>query len=68
MSLPRSLREAAADLIGNIDIYNSEIETVDPGQREKARLTEALVNLLRAIVDGGSKIYAGLLDVLQDQP
>jgi len=68
MSLPRQLREEAANLIGNIDIYNSEIETVDPGQRENARLTEALLNLLRAIIDGGTKIYAGLSDVLQDQP
>ena len=68
MSLPRSLREEAANLIGNIDIYNSEIETVDPGQREKARLTDALVNLLRNIIDGGNRIYGGLTDVLQDQP
>jgi hypothetical protein len=68
MSLPRSLRDQAAALIGDIDIYNSEIETVDPAQGEKARLTEALVNLLRAIMDSGNKIYAGLEEVLQDQP
>ena len=68
MSLPRSLREEAADLIGNIDIYNSEIETVDPCQRGQARLTETLVDQLRTIIDGGNKIYAGLLEVLRDQP
>jgi Putative DNA-binding domain len=68
MSLPRSLREEAANLIGNIDIYNSEIETVDPGQHDRARLTDALINLLRNIADGGSKIHGGLLEVLQDQP
>jgi hypothetical protein len=68
MSLPRSLREAAAELIGNIDLYNSEIETVDNGAGDMARLNEPLVNLLRNIRDGGTKIYAGLTDVLQQQP
>jgi hypothetical protein len=68
MSLPRSLREAAAELIANIDIYNSEIETVDLGQREFARLTENLLTLLREIRDSGTKIYAGLSDVLEQQP
>jgi hypothetical protein len=68
MSLPQPLREAAASLIGDIDIYNSEIETVDPGQHERARLTEPLYALLRSIIDGGTQIYGGLSEVLKDQP
>jgi hypothetical protein len=68
MSLPRSLREAAANLISDIDIYNSEIETVDPGQRENARLTDALANLLTNIHVAGAKIHAGLSEVLTEQP
>jgi hypothetical protein len=68
MSLPRSLREAAANLISDIDIYNSEIETVDPGQRENARLTDALANLLTNIHVAGAKIHAGLSGVLTEQP
>jgi hypothetical protein len=68
MSLPRSLREEAADLISSVDVYNSDIETVDPGQREQARLTERLIKLLRAIIETGTNICDGLRHVLEEQP
>jgi hypothetical protein len=68
MSLPRGLRARAAGLIHAIDAYNSIIETVDPGEREKARLTDRLRALLREMIDNGEEIRNGLLDILKDQP
>lgn len=46
MALPRPLRRKARALIGTIDEYNSLVETADPGQRDKARLTKPLRDLL----------------------
>jgi hypothetical protein len=68
MSLPRTLRTKAAELIGAVDKYNSIIETVDQGQRENARLNEPLRAILRQIIDNGTQIQAGLDEVLKDQP
>jgi hypothetical protein len=68
MSLPRPLRATAAELVKAIDEYNSIIETVDPGQHEKARLTNPLRERLKTVVGSGNEICAGLLEVLKDQP
>jgi hypothetical protein len=68
MGLPRDLRGKAAQLINDIDEYNSIIETADPGQREETRLTDRLRQLLSKIIGNGNEICGGLLSVLQDQP
>jgi Schlafen, AlbA_2 len=68
MSLPLDLRAKAAELIGDIDEYNSEIETVDWGQKDQARLTDKLRGLLTSIIENGNEICDGLADVLKDQP
>jgi hypothetical protein len=68
MALPQELRQKAGRLINDVDRYNSVIETVDPGQREEARLTEPLRALLRDIIGNGEQICGGLLRVLQDEP
>lgn len=68
MALPRALRQRAAKLINDVDRYNSIIETVDPGQREEARLTEPLRALLGEIIANGDEICSGLLKVLEDEP
>jgi hypothetical protein len=68
MALPQELRQKAARLINDVDRYNSIIETVDPGQREEARLTDPLRQLLRDIIGNGDKICGGLLKVLEDEP
>lgn len=68
MSLPQPLRAKAAQLVQTLDEYNSIIETVDPGQGEKARLNNLLREHLKTVVGSGSEICAGLLDVLKDEP
>jgi hypothetical protein len=68
MSLPLDLRGKAAELIGDVDEYNSEIETVDWGQKDQARLTDKLRGLLKSIIENGNEICDGLSDVLKDQP
>jgi hypothetical protein len=68
MSLPRSLRTKAAELIGGVDEYNSIIETILPGLGEDTRFTEDLRGMLRKMASGGSEICEGLKDVLKDQP
>jgi Putative DNA-binding domain len=68
MSLPLDLRGKAADLIGDIDEYNSEIETVDWGQKDQARVTDKLRGLLTSIIENGNEICDGLEEVLRDQP
>jgi hypothetical protein len=68
MSLPLVLRDSAARLINATDEYNSVIETVDPGQRELARLDNRLRALLGTVIENGSRICEGLEEVLKDQP
>jgi hypothetical protein len=68
MSLPLDLRGKAAELIEDIDEYNSEIETVDWGQKDQARLTEKLKGLLASVIEKSGEISDGLSDVLKDQP
>jgi hypothetical protein len=68
MTLPRLLRSKAAALVGDIDEYNSKIETSDPGQRDNTRLTRPMRDLLQIIEQNGSEIAEGLIEVLKDQP
>jgi hypothetical protein len=68
MSLPRPLRTKAAELISIVDEYNSKIETVDPGHREEARLTDQLREMLGKMIKDGGQICEGLNDVLKEQP
>ena len=68
MALPKGLRQKAAKLINDVDRYNSIIETVDPGQREEARLNDTLRALLSEIIANGNEICGGLLKVLEDEP
>jgi hypothetical protein len=68
MSLPLDLRGKAAELIRDIDEYNSEIETVDWGQKDQARVTDKLRRLLACIIEAGREISEGLEDVLREQP
>lgn len=68
MALPKALRQKSATLINELDRYNSMIEAADPGQRDKARLTEALRELLRNVIGNGKDICNGLVDILKDEP
>jgi hypothetical protein len=68
MSLPLDLRGKAAELIGDIDEYNSEIETVDWGQKDQARVTDKLRGLLASMIELCREVSDGLTDVLMEQP
>jgi hypothetical protein len=68
MSLPKELRQKAAQLIHAVDEYNSIIETIDPGRREQARLTTPTRELLEKVKSLGHVIGGGLVKVLEDEP
>jgi hypothetical protein len=68
MALPRPLRRKAGSLVGDVDAYNSLVETVDPGQRDNARLTAGMHERLTRIVTNGTEIGQGLVEVLKDEP
>jgi hypothetical protein len=68
MALPKELRQKAAGLLNELDKYNSIIEAADPGQREEARLTKQLRELLLNVMGNGSEICDGLVNVLKDEP
>jgi hypothetical protein len=68
MSLPREFRNKAIELVNAVDRYNSTIETIDPGQRESARLNDPMRRMLAEIREIGFIICDGLLEVLKDQP
>lgn len=40
--LPKVIRDQAAALVSSVDGFNSIVETVDPGQQDRARLNDAL--------------------------
>jgi hypothetical protein len=63
MALPRPLRRKAGALIGNIDGYNSLVETTDPGHGDEARLTGEMRSLLKNMIQSGKEIA----DVQSDQ-
>lgn len=58
--LEKGLRKSIATLVNEVDSYNSIIETVDPGQRENARLTEPLKRKLYEIELRARDIAAAL--------
>ncbi len=68
MELPKELRQKAAGLINELDMYNSIIEAADPGQRDEARLTEELRQLLHNVIGNGAEICDGLVEILKDEP
>ena len=66
--LEKSDRKALAELVREIDEYNSIIETVDPGQRENARLTEPLKRKLYEIELRARDIAGKLEKVIDEYP
>lgn len=68
MELPKNLRQRAATLVNDLDQYNSIIEAADPGQREEARLTDRLREILGRIITNSGDISVGLTEILKDEP
>jgi hypothetical protein len=62
------LRSKAAALVGDLDQYNSLIETSDPGQRDNTRLNRPMREMLGVVERNGIEITDGLREVLKDQP
>jgi predicted HTH transcriptional regulator len=63
--MKKTLRKSISVLVTELDTYNSIIETVDQGQRENARLTEALKRTLYEI-ELRARDIAGALEEIID--
>jgi Putative DNA-binding domain len=66
--LERSIRSSIADLANEVDIYNSIIEVVDPGQREQARVSNDLKRKLFEIRKRCDDIDNALQRILTTEP
>jgi Putative DNA-binding domain len=66
--LPKPVREDVATLIKSVDTYNAIIETVDPGQRDMARLSEPRKNELAEMMQIGFRISRALTAILNSEP
>lgn len=66
--LEKPVREKVAMLIKKVDGYNAKIETVDPGQREEARVNDRLRAELAAALTIGEEISRALALVLEREP
>jgi hypothetical protein len=54
--------------IGDIDEYNSIMETVDAALTEKVKLDQRLFDLLGAMIANGREICDAFADVPKDEP
>jgi hypothetical protein len=68
MSLDRDMRKGVANLVNEVDQFNSIIETTDPGQRDVARMTEPLKQQLRGIIMIAQEAYRSLSTFLDSAP
>jgi hypothetical protein len=67
MSLDKDMRKGVANLVNEVDQFNSIIETTDPGQRE-ARMTEPLEQQLLGIIMIAQEAYRSLSTLLESTP
>jgi hypothetical protein len=66
--LPKSIRQDAALLVAEIDAYNAVIETVDPGQKEEARVSEALKLKLTGMLNRAEELAVAVTVILEREP
>jgi len=66
--LEKPVREKVATLIKTVDGYNARIETIDPGQREEARVNDRLRAELATALTVGEEISRALASVLEREP
>jgi hypothetical protein len=66
--LPKTIRDDAAKLVTQIDSYNSIIETIDPGQKDLARISEARKTELSEMLIIANKLSASVKTVLNQEP
>lgn len=68
MALDKEMRMKVADLVVEVDRFNSIIEVVDPGQHDQARMTEALKKQLLAMIKIAQPAYASLRRFVDEAP
>jgi predicted HTH transcriptional regulator len=68
MTLDKEMRMKVADLIVEIDRFNSVIEVVDPGQGDSARITEPLRRQLLGMINIAQPAYASLMECVKEAP
>ncbi|XSC44474.1 hypothetical protein ACF1BQ_044340 [Bradyrhizobium sp. RDT10] len=66
--LPKSIRRDAALLVAAVDAYNAIIETVDPGQQEKARVSDALKVRLSDMLKQAEELAVVVTEILDREP
>ena len=66
--LDKRIRQDIATLINGVDAFNSEIELVDPGQRDEARLNERLKGSLSEMFVLGGSINRRLRAIFDHEP
>ena len=68
MLLDKAMRKQVADLVNGVDQFNSVIETTDPGQRDLARMTDALKTQLLGMIKIAQTAYGLLTKFVDDAP
>jgi hypothetical protein len=66
--LPKSIRRDAALLIAAVDAYNAVIETVDPGQQDKARVSDALKGKLTDMLKQAEGLAVVVAEIMDREP
>jgi hypothetical protein len=66
--LPKDIRRVAAQPVSNVDAYNAVIETVDPGQQERARVSDNLKADLSGMLGQAEALEGILADILDREP
>jgi Schlafen, AlbA_2 len=66
--LPKSIRRDAALLVAAIDAYNAVIETVDPGQQDRARVSDALKLKLSDMLKQAEELAVVVAEILDREP
>jgi hypothetical protein len=66
--LPKSIRQNAAALVGAVDAYNAIVETVDPGQQEKARVSDVLRVRLSDMLKQAEELAVAVAEIMDREP
>lgn len=66
--LPKSIRRDAALLVAAINSYNAAVETVDPGQQDRARLSDTLKVRLSDMLKKAEELAVVVAEILEREP
>jgi hypothetical protein len=68
VSLSKPIRGEVSHIIQIVDGFNAVVETVDPGQLENARMSDALRAQMTSLVGLCTSVANGLTEVLEREP